>query len=249
MQELTKIDNVEVQVINSSNIRGTGMRLPWKVLRLLWELQKKTRVADAVSLHLSPLAIPKIGPFALAFCWLHGKPLILRLFGGQDFRDFPGIGGWLHRQITKKCDVYLAQTERLVQSAQRAGVDNPVWYPTSRPDADACSQPARTDCRRFIYLGWIKESKGVPLILKAGEQLPQDISVDVYGPFDGMSEADFHGSKTVKYCGVLAPGDGTCQDFRIRCAGLTHALARRGVSWCDTGSVSLWTSSYRHTMA
>lgn len=207
IDELHKCDDVTPIVIETGNIRGHGIRSPFRFVQLLLRLTKATRQADALTLHLCPLAIPVLGPFALLIARVFRKPIVLRLFGGQDFRDFPGPSGWMQRWVSKRCDVYLAQTQRLLRSAKDAGIKNLEWYPTSRPDPQGSPIATRTRCTRFAYLGWVKSTKGVPLILEAAQDIAEDIAIDIYGPFDGMSEEDFVGHDHVHYCGIIPAGE------------------------------------------
>jgi len=207
--ELRKIPDVEPTIVNTGNIRGQGMQTPWLFLRLLVTLLRATWGSDVLTLHLSPLAIPLLGPFAIAIARISGKPIVLRLFGGQDFRDFPGIGGRIQRWVSRQCDVYLVQTGRLMRSGEEAGIQNLDWYPTSRPNPTLppVSNREKKRCCRFVFIGWVKESKGVPLILDAASNLSEDIVIDVYGPFDGMSPEDFDGLSNVRYRGIIPAGD------------------------------------------
>ena len=196
-----------IMVVDTGGIRGSRLWAPWRFVRMAYRFCAAALRSDAITLHLCPRAIPWLGVPALLLGRVLRKPVVLRLFGGQDFRDFPGWSGHLQRWVARHCDHYLAQTHRLVASAEKAGIHGVSWYPTSRPDP--CEPPKRPAgrCQRLIYIGWVKASKGVPLLLRADPLLPPGVTVDVYGPFDGMSEADFEGLSSVNYRGVIPPGD------------------------------------------
>ncbi len=206
IDQLRQQPGVTPLVVDTGGIRGHGLWMPWRYGRMLLRLRAAIGKADIVTVHLCPLAIPLLVPWVLLVARLHRKPVILRLFGGQDFRDFPGPNGWLQRWATRRCDGYLAQTERLVRSARDAGVKQVDWFPTSRPDPGVPPSPPRDRCSRFIYLGWVKPSKGISLILAASRDIASEIEIDIYGPLDGMSEVDLQGYDHVHYGGVLAPG-------------------------------------------
>ncbi len=206
IDQLRQQPGVTALVVDTGRIRGQGIQMPWRFGRMVMRLWTAVRAADIVTVHLCPLAIPLLVPWVLLLARLHGKPVILRLFGGQDFRDFPGSRGRLQRWASGQCDVYLAQTQRLVRSATEAGLQQVHWFPTSRPDPVVPAPPLADRCTRFVYLGWVKSTKGVPLILEAAQDLSDKILIDIYGPFDGMSQDDFQEQRNVRYRGVLAPG-------------------------------------------
>ena len=207
IDELTKLPNVQTLIVNTSGIRGSGWKAPFRYLLILASFTKAILASDVVTLHLSPLAVKWLGPIALLISRIIGRPVILRLFGGQDFRDFSGFGARIHRWVTTRCDVYLAQTQRLVNSAKSEGARRVEWYPTSRPKPKIAAKPPSKQCCRFVFLGWVKESKGVPLILEVANQLPARVCIDVFGPFDGMSESDFAPFDQVNYRGIIKPGE------------------------------------------
>jgi glycosyltransferase involved in cell wall biosynthesis len=63
-------------------------------------------------------------------------------------------------------------------------------------------------CRRFIFMGHVKPSKGINEILQASEFLEQDVEIHIFGPLqDGIQEADFARYNRVTYCGIVAPED------------------------------------------
>ena len=94
----------------------------------------------------------------------------------------------------------------MVQTAKDEGIDQVEWFATSRP---ASTEPFSTSvqCRKLIYVGWVSHFKGTPELIEAGRRLAgTGISIDVFGPLEGMSEADFEGQDVVQYKGMLPPG-------------------------------------------
>ncbi len=202
--------NVSVAVINTGGIRGMRLIGCWRLCLVLMRLMRQSCKNDVVTLHLNPYAVPLLGIVAYAGCRLAKTRLLIRLFGGACFSEFHGIQGWLMRWVISHCDYYLAQTRAQVDSARALGIAHVRWYPTSRPQL--LKMPVmRETCQRFVYVGWVCESKGIPEILGAGRGLAAEgIQVDVYGPFrDGVTEADFSGQHIVRYRGVIPAGKAT----------------------------------------
>jgi glycosyltransferase involved in cell wall biosynthesis len=60
------------------------------------------------------------------------------------------------------------------------------------------------ECRRFVYVGQVRPSKGVLELISAAEKLPGDAILDVYGPFfDGLDNTLFGPGVRARYKGVL----------------------------------------------
>jgi glycosyltransferase involved in cell wall biosynthesis len=208
---LARREDVGAIVVNTGGVRGHPIIGPFRFLKIILRTFRGALKADVVSLQTVPSGLPFIAPFAWAFARLWGKPFMIRMFGGQDFRQIPGIRGNIVRWFVRRTDLYLAQTKALVASAKEDRLTRVEWYPTSRPMRAASEVFAvkKDRCRRFIYLGLVRPTKGIAELISAGERLPEDAVVDVYGPFfDGLSEKDFAGLKRVKYCGVVPGGEG-----------------------------------------
>ena len=61
-------------------------------------------------------------------------------------------------------------------------------------------------CRRFVFMGHVSDVKGVREILALDGNLPDSVTVDVFGPCTGaISERDFDGCNKVWYRGIVEP--------------------------------------------
>ena len=199
--------DVDVTVIDTGGIRGSGLLGCWHLCVVVARLFRQSFNHDVVALHLNPYAVPLLGIIAYVGCRFSKARLLIRLFGGACFSEFHGIHGLLFRWVIDHCDIYLAQTKAQVDSAKALGVDHVRWYPTSRPIASNLCAIGKS-CRRFLFVGWVCESKGISEIIRAGCQLKSDeIQIDVYGPFrNGANESDFDGQDVVRYRGVIPAG-------------------------------------------
>lgn len=207
VNHLVRMECVALRVINTSGVRGSGLigllRLARCLLQMLWGAFR----SDVLSAHFNNTPMAFIGLFVVLVGRLIGRPVVLRKFGGNPFH-LRRFGRWAVKLAIRNADLYLVQTHELVQISQEQGARNPQWYPTSRPRSTAGRVPSkrRNRCQRFVFVGHVKEEKGIPELIVASELLPKGASVHVYGPLTGgVSERDFSGRYQVAYRGVLEP--------------------------------------------
>lgn len=204
--DFIKSKNVcSVFLVNTSAIKGNNF---FRVLNGIWCSFKILRYipsSDVITLHVGIQALPLIGPVVLLFCWLFKKPIIVRRFGGVDHMELRGLRYLLTDKVVRAADIYLVQTKEMVARANKSGLKNVEWFPTSRPKSLSCTYKARS-CRKFVFLGQIKKAKGIFEIIEAAENFGPDIHVYIYGPFfDGLNAKIFDQCKRVTYCGVIKP--------------------------------------------
>lgn len=201
-------EDVRIRVVNTGGIRGTRHQGALPFMRVLRKTAAEVRAVDVVTLHVGLHALPLVGPFVLMMCRLFGKPLIIRRFGGMDHRQLKGVSYRVANWLVRRADLYLVQTKALKRRAIDAGLERVEWFPTSRPlSAPGCLPgQVKTTCKRFVFLGHIRATKGITELIAAADRLPEDVSVHVYGPFyDGLNENIFSPCKRVQYCGVVEP--------------------------------------------
>ncbi|MEZ4485633.1 MAG: glycosyltransferase family 4 protein [Syntrophotaleaceae bacterium] len=201
-------DEVRLKVVNTGGMRGAGLQGVGQFVKVLKGIYFAVRQADVVTLHVGIHALPWIGPFVVFFCSLFKKPLLIRRFGGKDHRELKGLAFQFGAWVIRHADLYLVQTKALKKGAEAAGIDRVEWFPTTRPASE--KTPAelaeKTLCRRFIFLGHLRITKGVREVINAAERLPAGASVSVYGPlYDALDGEIFRGCKQVQYCGAVEP--------------------------------------------
>jgi glycosyltransferase involved in cell wall biosynthesis len=207
---LEKRSDVAVRAVSTAAIRGGGLRAPFRLAGLAGEMKHAARWADVVTLHGSTTGLFINAPLAVRAAGRYGKGVVIRNFGGRDYGEFPAWRRTLVHRAVRAADLYLVEPKRLLELGKSRGIDHIRLFPNSRPMPSLPADPpgGPRPCRRFIYLGHIRRDKGIELMIEAGERMPEDVSVDVYGPmrFD-MSEKDFAGLSRVRYRGVLNPGE------------------------------------------
>lgn len=181
-------------------------RIPAELARVFWAAHS----ADVISLHCGGAAIGPRGAAVALIARLWRKPLVIRTFGGMDFRTQAGrLRGAVIRRVLRCADVYLAQTKYQVESARADGVQHARWFANNRPMPPETELKARrsSKCHRFLFLGHVRKLKGVEEFIEAGERLAgTDVRIDVYGTLrHDLDERVFRGLRIVRYCGAVDP--------------------------------------------
>jgi len=206
---LANRDDLEIIIVNTSGVRGSNIfKGTAQYIRVLWQIFNGVRKSDVVSLHSATSGLPWIGPPVYLMTHIWGKPLIVRKFGGTDYRNWGFIRCNLIRSVIKGADLYLAETKMLVQAAKNDGVKHVEWYPNNRPLGNKVEPVYKEtkSCRRFVYMGQVRPAKGIDELIQAAERFGDNVEVDVYGPFfEGLSEKTFVGLDRTHYRGIVEP--------------------------------------------
>lgn len=134
-----------------------------------------------------------------------GKKFVFRPFGG-DIKDYTAkyssFQNWIFKSSVLKADIFFLQTKELIAyyAEYKANI---IQLPTSREKPeDHLLRRNRPFQKRFIFIGFINEAKGIDQILAAADQLGDQFTIDIYGP---IKQEKYHGSfeKSKHYKGVL----------------------------------------------
>jgi len=138
------------------------------------------------------------------------KPLIIRKFAGLDYMQLGSLRGRLAHCVASHADRYLTETMHLTSLSKSRGLKQVSWYPTNRPaqENDHKNRAISDRCLRFVYIGHVRENKGMHELVEAAEMLDENISVDIYGPlFDDLDPSMFDALKRVSYHGPIPPSE------------------------------------------
>lgn len=204
--ELRTRDNVSVIPVDTSGIRGNGLRGIFRALRFSCSLYRAARRADVLTIHVSTTGVHIAGPIAIMVGALARRPVLLRKFAGADFSAFGRLQQALMWWVVRNVQLYLAETRQLVARTEAAGITHVRWYANSRPLPESAGfVPPRKECRRFVFVGQVREYKGIIEMVQAAERFSQDIHVDVYGPWFGdLDRGLFDGCARIAYKGELS---------------------------------------------
>ena len=193
---------ININVVNSSDIRGSGLFAPLKLIKLITKIFAAARNNDVLSFHAMPTALPYIGWLFPLVCKFYSKPLIFRSFGGMYYDELPYFSRTVARYFIRSANVTLLQTKELMEKGSFDNLKRLEWFPTARP-MPIISQIHRETCRKFVFIGHLKKTKGLQFLARAAERLPADASVDVYGPWYDLPKKTFDGCKKIRYVRLL----------------------------------------------
>ena len=178
------------------------------VLRVLWQTYWKARKVDVVTFHMCE---PQKGIPIWLLTRLARKPFLVRWFDGADYRVY---GSVLRRAaakfMLKRADVSLLQTQYLVKDSIEDGAKRSLWFSNLRPLPTVYTNtiPPNTQCRKFIFLGHVREYKGIRELIAAVKQLSSEIEVHIYGPlFDDLDQDILKGHRGIRHMGELKGED------------------------------------------
>jgi len=210
VEDLSSRDDVEISIVNISCTEEAGWRKLFSRLQLFWQIAVRAMSVDVIALHTGTSSLHLSGPAVALAGWISGRPIIIRKGAGTDYRTYGRLRVGLIRWALCRADLYLVETKALVEAAREDGVGRVEWHPNSRPmvPTEALPGPRSDVCRRFIFLGHVKRTKGVGEIVQAAERFESGVTVDVYGPFfDDFSEDTFSGLRNTIYRGVVPGGE------------------------------------------
>jgi len=221
--DLQQNPSLAMQTINTARGRSGSNLLVnlWVTVKVLASIIRRAASADIISFHASNRGMLSFGPLLYLLARLYRKPLILRLFGGSfdSYYQTQGkVAQWLLRHTvlaahlsaqvaTHQC---LLETKQQVRFFQKISPEHVVWFSNyTRLEAVTLKKPVntgpRTHCQRFIFLGHVKEAKGIETILACAGQLPEQVTIDIFGPLYGYTAEQINqrGEGKICYRGVL----------------------------------------------
>jgi glycosyltransferase involved in cell wall biosynthesis len=207
VDSLVKSGQLNVQVLAMPHFRGNPVSAIFHLTHLWIKILRYIGRVDIVSLHCNTSALHIVGLLVILTASVFRKPVMLRTFGGDDFRQLRGriarrIAAW----VVNHTNLYLAQTKELVHLALKDSISQVTWFPTNRPMTKE-DPIKKKQCRQFIYLGHVRREKGVEEILEAGKYFNEtDVRIDVYGPLrHDIKETTIQDHVNISYCGVVEP--------------------------------------------
>lgn len=140
---------------------------------------------DVLFLNSSRGGTKYLAPFLFLLAKIFHKKFIFRPFGG-DIKDYTAkynkIQKWIFKQTVLKADIFFLQTKKLIQYYSKYNA-NTIQLPTSRDNpSSTLLRGDRPFKKRFIYLGFVNEAKGIDHILEAALELGEAYTLHIYGP-------------------------------------------------------------------
>ncbi len=202
-------NKARTHTLNTLHVRGQGIKGLIRFAKMVLEIYKISRKSDVITLHCSTTAIHIMGSLTYMVSLLTKKPLIVRKFAGDDYRDTLGaIGSYVTSFVLRHADLCLFETKSLVTMVSKRNIGSVKWYPNNRPlfTSVDLERSSKNICTRFIFIGRVCESKGMRILAEASRKLSEHIKINVYGPWSDDLESDlFDDCPLIEYHGQIGP--------------------------------------------
>ena len=196
--------------VNLHPIRRTWKPKLHMIDHILWvfKFPFAIRKMDVISIHATWDFTFTTAPLVWIWAKLMRKKIVYHFFGGnfhQQYGALPAFLKFIYKHTLLKSDTVFFETKELVQYFSERDIVEAVWLPNARKSSDLYSEE-KVFSKRFVFISRIIPDKGIQEILEAAEKLPDDYTVDLYGPIDEryLHEDRFTNTK-VNYKGVLKP--------------------------------------------
>ncbi len=141
---------------------------------------------DIISFHTTRDFHVSVAPFLWIWAKLFNKKIVYHLFGGGfhvQYQRLPKFYRFILRTTILNSDVFVLETKQLVNYFEAIGLKNIIWLPNSRKSIPNFSKEKKFK-KKFVFISRIVPDKGIPEIIEAASQLPDDYQIDVFGPID-----------------------------------------------------------------
>ena len=211
VEGLRRRANVELTVVSTARpLAGRG-RVGKAVLdaaalsRTLTRVWTRASSVDLVVWYVSPRAALLSGVLLWLACTLRGRPLCVRLFGGNFDEELARASRacrFLAARTLLRAHLLLFQTRRL---AVTLGVRyRTAWLPNTR-DMPRRRSAYRASCRRLLFLSLLQPEKGLPELVAAASRFPPGVRLSVFGPEYGFDPAVIDRLPNAAYGGIVPP--------------------------------------------
>lgn len=202
LYQFLKDNNIDFQVVDTNKSVYKNKLLAFFKINYL--VIKRMRGVDHVALNLNEKELYCLAPIALIFASLCRKTVSLRIFGGDFDRLYEQANNVVKKlldYVLKKSDLVFFQSKQLTNRFSSWACC--AYLPTcrKRPESRKSWSP-KPYKGRFIFIGQVKKTKGVEVILQAFPSL-KHAHIDIYGPLQDYDLSQLQ-KTNVTYKGVLA---------------------------------------------
>ena len=166
---------------------------------VLWRCVLRLSKVDVIWGNMSYGGIRLFGPLLFLLARISGKKLVLRPFGSrlkETYNSLGSVAKSVFRNTVLRSDLLFLQTQSLIEYFTPLSA-KVAHLPTSREKPKLnLPDESRSYRKRFVFLGHVKQAKGIDEIIAVRQQLPEDFVIHVYGPI-----------KEAKYTSLQASGE------------------------------------------
>jgi glycosyltransferase involved in cell wall biosynthesis len=194
--------SIKFQLLDSQKYKGVK-----GFLYLLFSSIRYAPKNDVVFMNTSQKGIKYFAPIVYVLAKALSKKIIFRPFGGAlkaMYEDSSVIGKWFFKSTIFKADILYLQTKILMNFfVPRA--KNCIQLKTARNQPDKVFvRPSIKYRKRFLFVGHVKQSKGIDELIQAIEMLDDSYVLDIYGPIGEQKYQYLLDEKKTYYKGILS---------------------------------------------
>ncbi|MCB9151890.1 MAG: glycosyltransferase family 4 protein [Caldilineaceae bacterium] len=207
---------------NTSILTLRNLSQAWRVIQ---HFATQIKRMDAALIFGSNQFLASLTPILVLIAKLSGKPCYIRSFGGsvdQFSQQTNGLLRWLLLTGFRLSNGLIVETQLLYNYfKEMPGVQAhyvPAYRTMPKTGSPAPALPTRDDAQapkplRLVFISWVREEKGVTVLLEALRQLaPEEqaeIHCDIYGPlleqYRHQFESELERTSCAHYGGILEP--------------------------------------------
>jgi len=175
-------------------------------LNVMFQVIRYIFKTDVIFLNSSRGGTKFLVPILFVLARLMNRKFVFRPFGG-DIKDYTASYGrvqkWIFKNTVLKADIFFLQTKELMQFYEKTA-SNIIQLPTSRKRAlEELQRKDRQYRKRFVFLGFVNEFKGIDHLLEAAKILGDSYTVHIYGPLIQEKYKQLFTGDHENYKGVL----------------------------------------------
>lgn len=193
--------NVYLSLLDSGGLRGINGRLELaKFISFIFKFKSEVKKCDVVMLHLSYQALALLAPFALFFCKIYSKKLVIRRFGGMLHSEMSFFCRNVLNFTLNHSHAYLVETKHQMNEFNNSNI---VFYPTGRSKLHFESYYSPPNAlKKVSFISQVKKAKGIFELIESIGTRP-DLELEIYGPlFDGIKKEELEKYPNIKYQGI-----------------------------------------------
>ena len=193
--------HIEYDVIDTN--KANYKNKMYAYIQIVVLLFKKAGNATHISLHGTANDYLLIAPFALVVSKFLRKHFSLRKFAGnfiEIYENYSILQRFIINIILKYSSCNFFETKYLIEYFKKFNT-NTFWFPNARNKS-----LYRTDekfHKKFVYLGSIREEKGIDTLCAVSNLVSQEYIIDLYGNLDDHYTENYFENYNVNYKGSL----------------------------------------------
>ncbi len=174
--------NIDYIFIQTNKYQG-GISVFKNYIYIIFYFLKYIKSVDIVFANVASKGMYFLSPLLLFLSKKFNKKFISRNFGGNSIELYENVNNMKKKLITylfKESDILFFETKYLVQYFKIINL-NTYWFPNSRKKPKIIRDKNMEYKKEFIFMGHIKEEKGIDELLEASLSLDDSYNITLYG--------------------------------------------------------------------